>query len=95
VIDGLQLREPATDQPDCAYCAAARVERVHGLFNSRCLGCVARHLADSPMAWRALRKHDGEDLAAAIREAWGDRYAEGRKAVWSWIQTLQALRATT
>ena len=93
--EGLGPREPATDRPDCPDCAAARQDPNRGLFGMHCLGCVARHLADSPAAWRAVRTGDAAELVASIRTAWGDRYAEGRRAVWDWIRRLKDARAPT
>jgi hypothetical protein len=57
-----------------------------------CLGCVARHLAASPLAWTAFVERDGKPMEQAIRAAWGDRYEDGRSAVIDWIKTLRALR---
>lgn len=95
MIEGRALPEPPTERPDCPECAAARVERVHGLFDARCLGCIARHLAESPAAWRAVRGEGADELLELIAATWRERADEGRRAVWAWIKTLRALRAPT
>ena len=80
------------DKPDCPLCAAAHqagpAARLHGEFDATCLGCCSRDLARSAAAWRALNGITDVDLRNAIAALWGDRYAEGRRAVWAWIQSL-------
>lgn len=88
------LADPV-DRPDCAHCAAARTDRAYCLFDATCLGCIARDLAQSPMAHKAETARDeqaGELMTAALQAAWGDRYAAGRQAVLDWMTTLRALR---
>lgn len=80
------------DRPDCPDCAAANEDITHCIYHATCLGCVARMIAHSPEAWRAVRQGEGEGVAARIREVWGDRYAEGRKAVLAWLRKIESAR---
>lgn len=90
----------AADKPDCQHCAAARAaaaqthpgQRVAltGAVDASCLGCIAREIATSPAAWRALRGITATDLRNAILRHWpGSAYEAGRRAVWDWCQTLR------
>lgn len=83
------MQAAATQSADCPYCAAAERDRAHhGVHNSHCKGCLARELAISPAAWRALHGHTGVDLQNAINRIWPGEYSVGREAVWRWVQLL-------
>lgn len=78
---------PPADKPDCPECARARTDPLHGIFDTTCLGCVARDIAGSPQAFAALSGRGAEPMLARIRQAWGpSRFDEGRRAVWQWIR---------
>lgn len=91
---------PPAERPDCPHCAAARAsaaatpegERVRatGQSNASCLGCIAREIAASPAAWRALRGITAVDMRNAISRHWpGKSYEAGRRAVWTWCRLLR------
>jgi hypothetical protein len=83
------------NKPSCQRCAAAHDDPDMGLFDMTCLSCVARHIALSPPAWHARRGGDRDELASSILKVWGgEKYAEGRAAVWSWLQRIEAHRST-
>lgn len=75
---------------ECPACTEARSEPTRGgMFYAACSGCSARGLANSPMAARALAGEPA-DLQAAIERVWGpDNYAQGRAAVWQWIERIK------
>ncbi len=73
----------------CQACTASEANPHHGLSFEECLGCQARRLAKSPMAFRA-RAGDADDLKHAIAEIWKDDYLAGRAAVWSWMERIRA-----
>ncbi len=79
----------------CPACTAAEREPTRGgMVYADCTGCSARSLANSPMAERALAGSPA-DLQAAIERIWGtDHYAEGRAAVWAWIERIKAWKAS-
>ncbi len=73
----------------CPQCAIAETEIRSPLFKSNCDNCAARLLAQGLAAWRAINARTGVDLQSEIEKIWGvERYAEGRRAVWGWMQRL-------
>ena len=87
----LPTRPPPVDHGDCPYCAAELAGQRVGLTDVGCSGCVARGLARSPAAFRALRGVTNMDLRDSIIGTWGsDLYPEMRQRVWNWIQRDRA-----
>lgn len=81
--------DPA-DRPACPHCAAARAGELTGRTDATCLGCIAREIAASPAAWRALRGITAVDMRNAILRHWpGKSYEAGRRAVWAWCRLLR------
>lgn len=76
-------------------CGACRAAEAHpnrdGELRDDCLGCQARRLANSPMAFRAVAG-DTDNLQKAIADIWKDDYPVGRKAVWDWMERIKAAR---
>lgn len=92
--------DPPRQRDDCPHCAAARAAAAaappgqpvppRGEHDAACLGCLARQIATSPAAWRALRGRTAVDLQRAIAVHWpGAAYEAGRQAVWDWCRTLR------
>lgn len=76
----------------CAACQKAEVQPARtGVYDSSCLGCQARRLANSPAAYRALAGEPG-DLQADIELIWKNNYQEGRSLVWAWIERIKKAR---
>jgi hypothetical protein len=92
--DDLFSVEPDAPTPkSCAACEAWAADQRSALYQADCRECVARGLAISPMAWRAVNGRDAVGLREAIVKAFGDdHYEAGRKLVWAWIQRLKEVR---
>lgn len=79
----------------CPACATAeeREPTRGGLIYANCKSCSARSLANSPMALKAMAGAP-EELQAVIERIWGaENYAEGRAAVWRWMERIKAWKA--
>ena len=71
---------------NCPACERAE-EHIHtGIYQSGCMQCEARALAQSPEA--NSRERDPDALRAALRRTWPkeDDYRRGRALTWAWIQ---------
>lgn len=78
---------------ECVYCSEAIGQPTRGgMYFANCKGCSARSLANSPMAMRAMNGEPRE-LQTAIERVWKDDYAEGRAAVWEWIERIKRWKA--
>lgn len=72
----------------CPACETAATNPRTGRINPKCRECCARDLANSPMAFRAL-KGEPDELRERIEAIWKEDYAAGRAAVWRWIELIQ------
>lgn len=73
----------------CPACTRAQHNPASGIYQSNCINCEARALAQSPEAHR--RESDPSAIQAAMRKTWPnvEQYRYGRTLVWGWIQKLE------
>lgn len=78
----------------CPSCDAWALDAKSGFVHANCEHCKARSVAQSPAAWRAMNAVTNTDLQRLIEQVFGaDRYADGRKLVWEWIQRLKEAKS--
>jgi hypothetical protein len=70
----------------CDPCQRAEAHPHSGLYQSGCIGCEARAIANGPEAH--AREADPGPLQAAMRRVWSDdaKYRQGRTMVWEWLK---------
>lgn len=74
----------------CPACDRAEQNARTGVYQSSCMGCDARALAQSPGAFQR-EADNAELLTAGMRQIWPEQaqYKRGRVLVWNWIQRLE------
>jgi hypothetical protein len=75
----------------CPACAIAETNYRTGHYQSGCVECQARALAQSPGMKRAMSHQGSEDNDAAMRKMWPEleQFRQGRIAVYKWWKRLQ------
>lgn len=76
---------------DCPACDRAATNPVCGIYQSGCMPCTARDIANGPEA--KARERDPAALQARLRKAWPEQsdYQKGRALVWEAIKRREAL----
>jgi len=79
----------------CQHCQAAESNPLHAIYQSNCLDCSCRKLAQGPELWTALKAISNVPLQDAMQSLAGgdvEKYKQIREKVWFWNKRIKIER---